>query len=144
MFFTLGALNLYLMKPFLKQSKNESQRVAELLSQLPEELNVEGLIEKASGKKENVFSSTTSQKIEASRLSLGNMAGSQHQLQSPAPKKRDSHPEPRRNSIADGRAQPLPSKSPSKRASFELPKEPAGEIQRTLKSNKVAPKDFDL
>lgn len=70
MFICLGALNIYLMKPFLKRTVYESQRVAELLSQLPGELNVEGLIEKATGKKREESLPAIGGKPEASRKSI--------------------------------------------------------------------------
>lgn len=51
MFFCLGVFSHYLFKPFLKRTMHETKRVAELLSQIPGGLDVEGLIETSSGKK---------------------------------------------------------------------------------------------
>lgn len=48
-FSLLGALALWLgmVRPYLKQSNKETRQIAEMLSQLPPEMDVEGLIAQA-------------------------------------------------------------------------------------------------
>ncbi|KAJ9513585.1 hypothetical protein QJQ45_006101 [Haematococcus lacustris] len=42
-----GAFYIFMLRPFLRETSSESRRIAELLAQLPPELEVEGLVVKA-------------------------------------------------------------------------------------------------